>query len=439
MSYEQESLTSLLSQPENEKLEFKLNIPQWDEMAKLISAMANTNGGKIVIGVDDNGKVIGISPERLHEVSKVYEAAMVSLNPSPHSTFQEIQVDRKAVALISVERSKTQVWSNNRLFTRRGATNQLTASRLPRSRRMLRLASSFSVIAGAIIILFSALKLEHFWGVLKQHTPETTGVVLMFLGILISRLLTANHQKPVSERKFIDVDRHSKEVQRFRNQISLLVNKISQLEKEKERANFVKAQNSDSSGERKISSDATHPFCMHFNALTSALSDKAANADQKASMLLDKGVIYARFGIGFYLVSVLMWQGLAWWRGFQIQFIYGIASCSLLFVFIEFFSAWFLKQYRQFVDTSTYLTKVKSIFDRYVLMFYLASDTEIHAEKNKLTVSALTDVLKNEISWPDSYLLKTQDVGFAKDAISSLTEVGKALVELKNSQSKSEK
>ena len=35
-------------------------------------------------------------------------------------------------------------------------------------------------------------------------------------------------------------------------------------------------------------------------------------------------------------MSIVGWQFLSWIHGFQVQFIYGIASCSVLFVFIEF-------------------------------------------------------------------------------------------------------
>lgn len=39
----------------------------------------------------------------------------------------------------------------------------------------------------------------------------------------------------------------------------------------------------------------------HFYGITSVLEEKAANADEKASILLDRGVSYAKLGIGFML------------------------------------------------------------------------------------------------------------------------------------------
>ena len=238
-------------------------------------------------------------------------------------------------------------------------------------------------------------------------------------------------------QRFIDVDLRSRELQTARGQILDLEKQVRQLRKEINKSESKKFGLPFS--ESKITVDLQRPFASHFNNITSDLLDKAGRADQKASMLLDKGVLYARFGIGFYVVTILAWQILAWVSGFKIQFIYGVASCSLLFVFIEFFSAWFLRQYRQFVDTSTYLTKVKSMFDKYMLLYYLANDADAHGERNQQTVSALTEVLKSDINWPDSYLMKNADIGFAKDAMNGFTKFVKAITELKLSEPKPDK
>jgi len=106
----------------------------------------------------------------------------------------------------------------------------------------------------------------------------------------------------------------------------------------------------------------------------------------------------------------------------------------MLFIFIEFLSAWFLKQYRHFVDTSTYLIKVKSIFDRYALT-YLALKDNIHTQKDgKEHLSALLSILRDDIQWPDDYMFKTADVNFAKEFVQSLGEVAKNLKEFNAKQ-----
>ena len=155
-------------------------------------------------------------------------------------------------------------------------------------------------------------------------------------------------------------------------------------------------------------------FSNYFDGIRTLLENKSTDADEKASILLDKGTAYSRFGIIFFIVSIAIWQGISFATGFKEQYIYGIVSCSLLFVFIEFLSAWFLRQYRNYVDTSTYLVKIKSIFDRYMLTYLAIHDSE------KDTTS-LAHVLSDDIKWPETYLMKNADISFAKEAMEAMT------------------
>jgi ATP-dependent DNA helicase RecG len=46
---------------ESKTLEFKSVLPQHDQIAKTIVAFANTSGGKLLIGVNDARKVVGVA------------------------------------------------------------------------------------------------------------------------------------------------------------------------------------------------------------------------------------------------------------------------------------------------------------------------------------------------------------------------------------------
>ncbi len=168
-------------------------------------------------------------------------------------------------------------------------------------------------------------------------------------------------------------------------------------------------------------------FVLYFDAIRRLLEQKAAVADEKASILLDKGTTYSRFGIMLFIFSIVAWQALSHWTGFQHQYIYGIVSTSLLFVFVEFLSAWFLKQYRQFIDTSTYLIKVKSIFDRYMLVYLASKEAIAEGHDSKKSNHLLLELLRADISWPDTYLTKSPDASFAKEALETMTLLVKSM------------
>ena len=166
-------------------------------------------------------------------------------------------------------------------------------------------------------------------------------------------------------------------------------------------------------------------FQAQMSLAVGVLERKAKLADEKASALLDRGVTYSKFGIGFFIVAIVAWQFLAWWKGFATQFIFGIASSTVLFVFLQFLSSWFLKQYRHFVEVSTYLIEIKSVFDRYALLYLLAREADGKGQAESASISALVGSLQEEMKWPRARPGFTDDVYYAKDAISATDEVVK--------------
>ncbi|MGY6523343.1 MAG: AlbA family DNA-binding domain-containing protein [Mongoliitalea sp.] len=61
-----EFIESLLRRKEGLTLDFKLHISSSEKIAKTLVAFANTNGGMILIGVSDSGKIKGIDGEEEH-------------------------------------------------------------------------------------------------------------------------------------------------------------------------------------------------------------------------------------------------------------------------------------------------------------------------------------------------------------------------------------
>jgi hypothetical protein len=111
----------------------------------------------------------------------------------------------------------------------------------------------------------------------------------------------------------------------------------------------------------------------------------------------------------------------------KTEYVYGIVTTSLLFLFIEFLSAWFLKQYRHFVDTATYLLKVKAIFDRYYLIYLALKGAESQLAGDAKKLETLTSALTEDIKWPSDAHLTKADVAFAREALDSVSDLLKAL------------
>jgi hypothetical protein len=232
-------------------------------------------------------------------------------------------------------------------------------------------------------------------------------------------------RRELREERFVDVDARARPEAPAVPYIRL-IEKIAALE-ESSKANIQELITRFRSEQSSQGNPDPEGFVQYFESVRRVLEQKAAIADEKASILLDKGSNYSRFGISFFLFAIVAWQLLAHLVGFHIQHIYGIVSCSVLFVFIEFLSAWYLKQYRQFIDTSTYLIKVKSIFDKYMLVYWATREAASLGFDQKKSAQNLIEMLRADIKWPETYLTKNPDLNFAKEALETMTLFAKSM------------
>ena len=281
------------------------------------------------------------------------------------------------------------------------------------------------LIYGGVAAYFIFGNILSIQELLYMHSRELVAVPLVLIGTYLF-MIEIMKSKARYEPRFVDVDVTSN---RQTGPVSLmsLAAKIEKLQMELEATRSPHPSSRAQEGTSPAPSPPDLTFALYFESIRNLLEQKAEVADKKASILLDKGTGYSRFGIGLFVAAIVGWQFAAHATGFQTQYIYGIASTSLLFVFIEFLSAWFLKQYRQFVDTSTYLIKVKSIFDKYMLVYLAGKEAIADGHDSKKAKQMLLDLLGEEITWPDTYLTKNADVSFAKEALEAITLLAKSM------------
>jgi predicted HTH transcriptional regulator len=96
----QKYLRSLIKGGENQELDFKFEISDARKIARTLSAFSNTDGGRLLIGVKDNGRISGVRSEE--EYFMVESAA--SLYSKPEVWFESRQhlMDGKNVLEIYV-------------------------------------------------------------------------------------------------------------------------------------------------------------------------------------------------------------------------------------------------------------------------------------------------------------------------------------------------
>lgn len=117
-------LVQRIAQGENLHQDFKFRIDDQQKIARTLAAFANTDSGSILIGVKDNGKIVGCNPEE--ELYMIEGAASVFCQPAVEIRTRLWQEDLKLVLEVMVSKSEKPIHKSRdeqgkwRYFTRIG-------------------------------------------------------------------------------------------------------------------------------------------------------------------------------------------------------------------------------------------------------------------------------------------------------------------------------
>lgn len=98
-----EYIHALIAQGEHQQQDFKFEISDARKIARTLSAFANTDGGRLLIGVKDNGKVAGVRSDE--ERYMIEAAAGRYCRPSVECRMRTWQVEGRCVLVAEVEES----------------------------------------------------------------------------------------------------------------------------------------------------------------------------------------------------------------------------------------------------------------------------------------------------------------------------------------------
>ncbi|MFA6457307.1 MAG: ATP-binding protein [Bacteroidota bacterium] len=95
---------ALIEEGEGFELEFKRKVSSPKKIAKTVSSFANTRGGIILFGVDDDGSIVGVESEK-SEYDLIQESAQVYCTPPVLLTIKMIPYNHREVIVAIVEES----------------------------------------------------------------------------------------------------------------------------------------------------------------------------------------------------------------------------------------------------------------------------------------------------------------------------------------------
>lgn len=99
-------VTRLIEEGEGFHVEFKRRVSSPEKIAKVLIAFANTKGGSIFFGVDDDGSIVGVESEKA-EVELIQVAGESFCDPTISPEIQIVPFNGKDVIVAIVAESRT--------------------------------------------------------------------------------------------------------------------------------------------------------------------------------------------------------------------------------------------------------------------------------------------------------------------------------------------
>lgn len=96
-------LLSLIREGEHQQQDFKYRVSDACKLAKSVSAFANTDGGRLLIGVRDDGHLSGVRSEE--EIYMMHQAAYKYCKPEASIKFDTYHIEGRTIVIATVSPS----------------------------------------------------------------------------------------------------------------------------------------------------------------------------------------------------------------------------------------------------------------------------------------------------------------------------------------------
>lgn len=187
-------LIELVGRGEDSRTQFKQSqdITNAKSLAGEMAAFANSKGGRILIGVDDTGSIIGLSSEDIRRINQlISNTATDCVRPSINPETENISIGGKLVMVVSVPEGISKPYADNDgvFWVKSGADKRRVTSR-EEVQRMLQ--SADLVHADGVPIEGTTsedIDLEHFDAFFEKQYGEPLADALDKAGISFGQLL----------------------------------------------------------------------------------------------------------------------------------------------------------------------------------------------------------------------------------------------------------
>ena len=104
MKAKEHHIQDLIQEGEHQMLDFKFEISDSRRIARSLAAFANTDGGRLLVGVKDNGAIAGVRSDE--EIHMIQAAAEMCCQPKVEYTTEEWEINGKTVLEVIIPKDK---------------------------------------------------------------------------------------------------------------------------------------------------------------------------------------------------------------------------------------------------------------------------------------------------------------------------------------------
>jgi len=125
-------IMQILEQGEDSKNQFKKNINNIDALAIELIAFSNTLGGKIFIGVDDDGSIIGLTTDDIRRINQLLSnAASQNVKPAINPLTEIVTINGNRILIIDVHQGINKPYQdkNGVIWVKSGADKRKATAR----------------------------------------------------------------------------------------------------------------------------------------------------------------------------------------------------------------------------------------------------------------------------------------------------------------------
>jgi ATP-dependent DNA helicase RecG len=114
-----EKIKNLIESGQSENLEFKSSLADINEIVKDVSAFSNLRGGRILVGISNSGKILGVEVGK-DTAERLTNKIVSNTEPKVFPSITIAEIDKKKIIVVEVTKSPDIVFAFGRAFKRVG-------------------------------------------------------------------------------------------------------------------------------------------------------------------------------------------------------------------------------------------------------------------------------------------------------------------------------